>query len=95
MKIAREEVLHVAHLARLSIDDDAVETFSEQLGSILEYVESLSRVDTSNVPPTAHAVEMANAFRKDEAARHLEREEAVANAPKAEEGHFIVPKVIE
>lgn len=95
MKISRDEVLHVAELARLTVDDDAVETFSEQLGGILEYVEKLSRVDTSAVPPTAHAVEMANAFRKDETTRHLDRDEAMANAPEAEDGHFIVPKVIE
>lgn len=95
MKISREEVLHVAELARLTVDDEAVETFSEQLGSILEYVEKLSRVDTSAVSPTAHAVEMANAFRKDQITRHLDRGEALANAPEAEDGHFIVPKVIE
>lgn len=95
MKISREEVLHVADLARLTIDDDAVETFSEQLGSILEYVENLSRVDTSDVSPTAHAVEMANAFRRDETTRHLDRDGAIGNAPEAENGHFIVAKVIE
>lgn len=95
MKISREEVLYVANLARLTIDDDDVETFAEQLGSILEYVENLNRVDTSEVLPTAHAIETANAFRKDETTRHLDRDDAIANAPKAEDGHFIVPKVIE
>ena len=95
MKISREEVLHVADLARLTVDDNAVEMFAEQLGSILEYVEKLSAVDTSGITPTAHAVEMANAFRKDEATHHLQRDAALANAPEAEDGHFIVPKVIE
>ena len=95
MKISREEVLHVADLARLTVDDNAVEIFAEQLGSILEYVEKLSAVDTSGITPTAHAVEMANAFRKDEATHHLHRDAALANAPEAEDGHFIVPKVIE
>jgi aspartyl-tRNA(Asn)/glutamyl-tRNA(Gln) amidotransferase subunit C len=95
MKISREEVLHVADLARLTVDDNAMEMFAEQLGSILEYVEKLGAVDTSGITPTAHAVEMANAFRKDEATHHLQRDAALANAPEAEDGHFIVPKVIE
>ena len=95
MKISRDEVLHVAELARLTIADDAVETFAGQLGGILEYVEKLNGVNASNVPPTAHAVEMANAFRKDETTRHLDRDDALANAPEAEDGQFIVPKVIE
>lgn len=95
MKISREEVLHVAHLARLSMDEAEVATFAEQIGGILEYVEKLSGIDTSGVVPTAHAVEMANAFRSDKTTRHLENDDALANAPEAEDGHFIVPKVIE
>ncbi|MDZ7833149.1 MAG: Asp-tRNA(Asn)/Glu-tRNA(Gln) amidotransferase subunit GatC [Desulfobacterales bacterium] len=95
MKISRKEVLHVADLARLTMDDDAVETFAGQLGGILEYVEKLSAVDTSGITPTAHAVERANAFRKDETTGHLQRDAALANAPEAEDGQFIVPKVIE
>ncbi len=95
MKISREEVLHVAHLARLSMDEAEVAAFAEQIGGILEYVEKLSGIDTSGVAPTAHAVEMANAFRSDQPTRHLENADALANAPEAEDGHFIVPKVIE
>ena len=95
MKISREEVLHVADLARLTVDDDAVGMFAEQLGSILEYVEKLSAVDTAGITPTAHAVEMANAFRTDETTNHLQRDAALANAPESEDGQFIVPKVIE
>ncbi|HMA67765.1 MAG TPA: Asp-tRNA(Asn)/Glu-tRNA(Gln) amidotransferase subunit GatC [Desulfosalsimonadaceae bacterium] len=95
MKISREEVLHVAHLARLNIGDGEIDPLCGQLGSILEYVEKLSGIDTSAVAPTAHAMEMANAFRKDETGRHLENQQALANGPDAEAGHFIVPKVIE
>jgi len=95
MKISNEEVMHVAHLARLSIDEADVATFSGQLGQILEYVEKLSAIDTTGVTPTAHAVEMANAFRSDAVHPHLENGQAVANAPDAADGHFIVPKVIE
>jgi aspartyl-tRNA(Asn)/glutamyl-tRNA(Gln) amidotransferase subunit C len=95
MKISPEEVLHVADLARLSIADDNVESFREQLGSILAYVEKLGEVDTTGVLPTAHAVELATAFREDAQSPHLTNEEAVANAPEALEGEFIVPRVIE
>ena len=95
MKISNEEVLHVAHLARLNIDEADAATFAAQLGQILEYVEKLSAIDTTGVTPTAHAVEMANAFRTDAVHQHLETEQAVANAPEAADGHFIVPKVIE
>lgn len=95
MDISREEVLHVADLARLNVGDHAVETFAEQLGAILKYVEKLSAVDTSGVTPTAHAVERANAFRKDETAAHLQQAAALSNAPETEDGQFIVPKVIE
>ena len=95
MKISKEEVLHVAHLARLSMDETDMETFSGQIGGILEYVEKLGGIDTSGVPPTSHAVEMANAFRSDETSRHLDNPDALANAPESEDGYFAVPKVIE
>ncbi len=95
MKISRDEVLHVAKLARLHIEGQDVDQFAGQLGGILDYVDSLARVDTTDVPPTSHAVATKNAFRKDEPAGHLNAEEAAANAPESEDGYFIVPKVIE
>ncbi len=95
MKISSTEVLHVAHLARLSIDETDLAAFSEQLGGILEYVAKLSGIDTSGVTPTAHAVDMANAFRNDKIHQHLQSEEALANAPEADDGLFVVPKIIE
>jgi len=95
MKITQEQVLKVAHLARLALSQADIERFAEQIGTILDYVEKLNQVDTQGVIPTAHAVPMSNAFREDEPRDHLERRQAVANAPEAEEGAFIVPKVIE
>jgi len=95
MKLTNEEVLHVATLARLNIDESLIDTFADQLGNILEYVETLDRIDTRDVAPTFHAVDKSNAFRKDSPAGHLERKSAVANAPEEEDGYFIVPKVIE
>lgn len=94
MKITKEEVLHVAHLARLDIDESAVERFAGQIGDILAYVDQLRQVDTTGVRPTSHALALANAFRDDVEARHLPRENSLANAPQQEDGNFLVPKVV-
>ena len=95
MKISKEEVLHVADLARLNIDESLIETFAKQLGSILEYMETLNQIDTAEIEPTSHAIDIANAFRDDLPHLHLGRKEALSNAPEAKNGSFIVPKVIE
>lgn len=95
MKITRDDVLHVANLARLEMDAGAVETFAEQIGAILGYVKTLDEVDTAGVRPMSHAVALTNAFREDEPAGHLDNERALANAPEAEDGGFVVPRVVE
>ncbi|MFO7860243.1 MAG: Asp-tRNA(Asn)/Glu-tRNA(Gln) amidotransferase subunit GatC [Desulfosalsimonas sp.] len=95
MKISREEVAHVAALARLTIDEADVDGFARNLGEILAYAESVSRVDTTDVSPTAHAVEICNAFRQDAVAGHLDAQNTMANAPESEDGSFVVPRVIE
>lgn len=95
MKISQNEVRHVAKLARLQVDDALCEKLAEQIGQILEYVETLNEVDTTGVTPTSHAIELTNAFREDELAGHLERKKALANAPEKADGAFSVPKVIE
>jgi len=95
MKLTKKEVLHVATLARLNIEESLIDTFADQLGDILEYVETLDRLDTANVPPTFHAVDKSNAFREDRTTGHLDRESALSNAPEADDGYFFVPKVIE
>ncbi len=94
MKITRDEILHVADLARLEIDEASVEKFAGQIGQILEYVDQLRQVDTAGLKPTSHAIELTNAFREDVARGHLERAEALANAPLQEDGSFVVPKVV-
>ena len=94
MKITKEEVLHVAQLARLEIDEASVEKFAVQIGSILDYVDQLRQVDTSGINPTSHALALTNAFRDDAETKHLERESSLANAPEQEDGSFVVPKVI-
>jgi aspartyl-tRNA(Asn)/glutamyl-tRNA(Gln) amidotransferase subunit C len=95
MKISKEEVLHVAQLARLEIDPAAMDKMADQVGTILDYINSLNQVNTEGVPPTSHAIDLTNAFREDEPGTHLGADTSLANAPEAEAGAFIVPKVIE
>jgi aspartyl-tRNA(Asn)/glutamyl-tRNA(Gln) amidotransferase subunit C len=95
MKISKQEVLHVAHLARLELDPQTMQKMAEQVATILDYINSLNQVDTAGVPPTSHAIALTNAFREDVPGDHLGPEKSLANAPEAEEGAFIVPKVIE
>lgn len=94
MKITKEEILHVAHLARLEIAEAAVEKFAAQIGDILAYVDQLKQVDTEGVRPTSHALALVNALREDSETRHLPPADALANAPRQAEGSFLVPKVV-
>ena len=95
MKIDKDGVIHVANLARLNLDEAAIEKFAGQIGTILEYVNTLDRVDTEGVAPTSHAISLTNAFREDTAQEPFDRDAALANAPEDEDGNFLVPKVIE
>ncbi|MEE8432728.1 MAG: Asp-tRNA(Asn)/Glu-tRNA(Gln) amidotransferase subunit GatC [Candidatus Desulfatibia sp.] len=94
MKITKEEVMHVANLARLDMDEASIDKFARQIGTILEYVEVLNRVDTQGVTPTSHAISLTNVFREDREKKALERDKALANAPQKEDGNFVVPKII-
>jgi aspartyl-tRNA(Asn)/glutamyl-tRNA(Gln) amidotransferase subunit C len=94
MTLTREAVLHVANLARLSLNPAEVDTFTRQLNDILAYVAKLQEVDTAGIPPLAHAMPLSNAFREDEVEPGLERERSLANAPERETGAFVVPRVI-
>jgi len=95
MKITREQVQHVATLARLSLSDDEVATFTGQMGDILAYVEKLNELNTDGIVPTSHAVPMENAFRDDVVRPSIGVENALANAPDRIADFFRVPKVIE
>jgi len=94
MKITKDEVLYVADLAHLNLDEAAIEKFAGQIGDILDYVDKLNEVDTEGVKPTSHAITLTNAFREDEQQEHLDREQVLANAPQKEDGNFVVPKVV-
>lgn len=95
MKITRQEVEHVATLARLKLDEEEIATFTGQMDAILSYVDKLSELNTDGIIPTAHAVPMENAFRADEIRPSLGAEIALANAPERAEGFFRVPQIIE
>jgi aspartyl-tRNA(Asn)/glutamyl-tRNA(Gln) amidotransferase subunit C len=94
MALTREEVLHVAELARLSLRPEEIEIFTRQLNDILAYVEKLQELDTTGVVPLAHVIPVFNAFREDEVREGLPLDLALENAPAREEGSFLVPRVI-
>jgi len=91
MGIERDEVLHVAGLARLELSDDEVARFQEQLSEILEAVSKVSELDLAEVPPTAHPLELANAWAEDEPRPCLPLDEVFANAPERDGDYFRVP----
>jgi len=95
VKITKEQVEHVAKLARLAITEQEKSIFSEQLSAILTYVDQLNGLDTSKVEPTSHVISMQNVFREDRVKNCLPREEALAGAPDATEEFFRVPRIIE
>ena len=94
MKITKAEVLHVADLARLDLDEASIDRFAGQIGNILEYVAKLNEVDTEGIQPTSHAISITNVFREDQQRQPLDREKALENAPEKEDGNFVVPKVV-
>ena len=95
MKLSREEVLHIALLARLGLTEAEVDRLREQLSNILENFEILQKVDTADVPPTAQSITLQNVVREDEVADSLPQSEVLANAPRREENWFRVRAVLE
>ena len=92
--IAREEVEKVSLLSRLRLSDEELDKMTTQLGAILQYMELLGEVDTSDVEPMAHALEVSDVFRADEVRPSLDREEALANAPHRDAECYRVPAVL-
>jgi aspartyl-tRNA(Asn)/glutamyl-tRNA(Gln) amidotransferase subunit C len=93
--ISRDDVLHVARLARLHLTDDEVDRMQAQLTNILTAIETLRDVDTSHVGPTASVIALENVMRDDEVTPGLSREAALANAPLRDEPFLRVPTVLE
>ena len=95
MKLSREEVLHVARLARLAMTDEEVDRFGAQLSAILDHAARVSEVAADDVPPTSHALPLSNVFREDVVGECLPQEKALSTAPEVEQGRFKVPRIIE
>ncbi len=94
MSLTRQDVEKVALLARLQLTDAELETMTGQLAQIVSYVDQLAEVDTENVEPMAHAVEVANVFAADEVRPSLSRDAALANAPRTNGRGYLVPAVL-
>jgi len=93
MAITRDQVLHVARLARLALTEEEAKRFGEQLSAILDAVGKVSELDLEGVEPTSHPLDLVNVLGEDEPRASLAREDALANAPDPEDGFFGVPAV--
>jgi aspartyl-tRNA(Asn)/glutamyl-tRNA(Gln) amidotransferase subunit C len=89
--IDRAQVLHVARLARLRLEDDEVERMARELSAVLDHIEKISELDLEGVAPTSHVVEVESALREDDPRPSLPRERALDQAPAIEDGGFLVP----
>jgi aspartyl-tRNA(Asn)/glutamyl-tRNA(Gln) amidotransferase subunit C len=89
--IDREQVIHVARLARLELSEAEIESLTGELSGILDHVERIAGLDLDSVEPTTHVVELENVLRPDEPRPSLSREQALANAPEPRDGAFAVP----
>ncbi len=95
MAIGPDTVKHIAHLARLAIDEEAVRHYDSELSAILELVERMNAVDTAGIEPLAHPLDMVQRLRDDEATEPDVRERVQAQAPAVEDGLYLVPRVLE
>ena len=95
MTVKVEDVLTIARLARLGINDSDASDYTRQLGSILDFVAQMNRVDTSGVEPLAHPLELEARLRDDVISEDIDRDTLQANAPQTEDGLYLVPQVIE
>ncbi|MBI2906532.1 MAG: Asp-tRNA(Asn)/Glu-tRNA(Gln) amidotransferase subunit GatC [Chloroflexi bacterium] len=95
MKLSREEVEHIALLARVGLTEEDMERMREQLSNILENFEVLKQVDTEDVPPTAQSIDLISVVKPDEVRPSWPQEQILANAPQQEDGHFKVKAILE
>jgi aspartyl-tRNA(Asn)/glutamyl-tRNA(Gln) amidotransferase subunit C len=92
--LSRDDVAHVANLARLELTDEELDRFTGQLAAVLEHAADVEALDVGGVPPTAHPLPLHNVFRDDVPRPSLDREEVLAQAPAVEDGRFRVPPVL-
>jgi aspartyl-tRNA(Asn)/glutamyl-tRNA(Gln) amidotransferase subunit C len=95
MSVSRDDVRHVAQLARLDFSEEGEAQMADELSQILDYVDKLNELDTSGVPPMSHVLDVTNAVRADEVEERIDQGQALEPAPEADDEHFRVPKVIE
>ena len=95
MKLSRQEVLHIALLARLGLNETEVDKLSQQLSDILDNFEILQQVDTGDIPPTAQSIDLQNVVSNDEVTPSLPQDQVMANAPRKEDNFFKVHPVLE
>jgi aspartyl-tRNA(Asn)/glutamyl-tRNA(Gln) amidotransferase subunit C len=94
MSISRPDIEKIAVLARLQLSENELSTMTGQLAQIVGYVDQLSEIDTTNVEPMAHAIELSNVFREDLVSESMSRSDALANAPHHDERGYLVPAVL-
>lgn len=94
-ELTRDEVRRVAVLARLKLSEAELDTLTVQLGQILGHVELLNELDTDDVEPMVHAIELKNVFRADEQRQSLSLDDALSNAPKSDGRYFLVPEILD
>lgn len=95
MSLTRDEVAHLGRLARLSLTDDELDHYTDQLGVILDAVARVGEVAAADVPPTSHPMPLTNVTRPDEVRPHLSQAEALAAAPAVEDDRFRVPRILD
>ncbi|MCA1839515.1 MAG: Asp-tRNA(Asn)/Glu-tRNA(Gln) amidotransferase subunit GatC [Actinomycetota bacterium] len=95
MAITRKDVEHVARLARLQLSEEELDLFGDQLSKILDHAQRVTSLETDDVPPTSHAIALANVTRPDVVEPSIEQGAALANAPSEEASHFKVPRILE
>jgi len=94
-RISKEQVKHVAHLARLAITEEEAEMFTTQLDAIIGFAEQLNELNTENIEPASHVLNMKNVMREDVPEQGLNREEVMKNAPDHHDGQVRVPSILE
>lgn len=94
-RISKDQVKHVAHLARLAITEEEAERFTSQLDQIISFAEQLNELDTENVEPTSHVLDMKNVMREDIPQKGLPVEEVLKNAPDSKDGQIRVPSILD
>ncbi|MGY1608510.1 MULTISPECIES: Asp-tRNA(Asn)/Glu-tRNA(Gln) amidotransferase subunit GatC [unclassified Geodermatophilus] len=92
--LGRQDIAHLARLARLAVTDEELDRFAGQLGAVLDAVAQVQRADVADVAPTTHAVPLTNVLRADVATPCLPRDVVLAGAPAAEDGRFRVPRIL-